>query len=285
MPQLSSHQSTSATKMLLIGESGSGKTGALVSLVEAGYNLRILDFDNGLDVILGIINKKYPEESKRKELLDKIVFETLTDKLKNVGGKIVTDGAPQAFNIAMQLLDCWKRGGIDLGKVESWGENDVLIIDSLTFLSKAIMRHVLFLNGRGTAHPQIQDWGAAMEVVEGLLGLLYSTNIKCNVIITSHISYIELDNGMNKGYPSTLGNKLPPKVGRYFNSLLMVKTKGSGSGLQRVIRTVTDSNIDLKTSIPGVLPDELPISTGLADFFKAQRGGKTPQETGKSGNT
>ena len=49
MPSLSAHQSNDYVKLLLCGDSGSGKSGALASLVGAGYKLRILDMDNGLD--------------------------------------------------------------------------------------------------------------------------------------------------------------------------------------------------------------------------------------------
>jgi hypothetical protein len=42
------HESNSIVKAMLAADSGSGKTGALACLVDAGFNLRILDFDNGL---------------------------------------------------------------------------------------------------------------------------------------------------------------------------------------------------------------------------------------------
>lgn len=275
MPTLNNHHSQASTKLLLIGESGAGKTGALLSLVEAGYNLRVLDHDNGLDVLVGLVKKKYPSVEKQQQLLSKIAYETHTDKLKNIAGKIVPVGVPQAFLKSMQCLDNWP----DLGPVSSWGSDDILVIDSLTLLSQHIFNHVLFLNARIGQDKRIQDWGQAMDITENLLGLLYSTEIKCNVIITSHITYIERDDGVNKGYPSALGNKLPPKVGRYFNSLLLVKSRGTGLSTTRVIRTTPDGAIDLKTPVPGVLPDELPIATGLADFFRAVRGGQGPTTT------
>ena len=55
MPALSDHQSSQTTKMLFIGDSGSGKTGALASLAAAGYNLRILDVDNGVDILANLL--------------------------------------------------------------------------------------------------------------------------------------------------------------------------------------------------------------------------------------
>mgnify|MGYP001496439716 CR=1 FL=1 len=50
MTSLADHHASSLVKMLYIGDSGTGKTGSLVSLVDAGYKVHVLDMDNGLDV-------------------------------------------------------------------------------------------------------------------------------------------------------------------------------------------------------------------------------------------
>jgi septum formation inhibitor-activating ATPase MinD len=55
MPQATKHQSHRTTKMLNMGDAGSGKTGALASLAKAGQRLVILDFDNGLDILIGLL--------------------------------------------------------------------------------------------------------------------------------------------------------------------------------------------------------------------------------------
>ena len=49
MPNLAQHQSNNFTKMLLEGDSGSGKTGALTSLVAAGYKLQNVPSDERKD--------------------------------------------------------------------------------------------------------------------------------------------------------------------------------------------------------------------------------------------
>jgi Tfp pilus assembly pilus retraction ATPase PilT len=51
MPSMLDHESNELVKILVAADSGSGKTGSLASLVDAGFNLRILDFDNGLSVL------------------------------------------------------------------------------------------------------------------------------------------------------------------------------------------------------------------------------------------
>lgn len=281
MPSLASHQSGDVCKLLYIGESGAGKTGSLVPLARAGYRLCILDFDNGLDVLAKILQSptnldKTPKSPAQlaidQKALANVFFKTCTDKRKTVGGKIIPAGVPQAWSKGITMLDNWVDGDIKLGPASSWDSKTILVIDSLTLMSMAAFMHVLTLNGRAGAQPQIQDWGAAMQLIEDLLGLLYSDDIACNVIVISHITYVEREDGMSKGYPNTLGNKLPPKVGRYFNSLLLAKSKGSGDNVKRTIRTTNEGSIELKNPIPGVLPSELPLETGMLTFFEAVRG-------------
>ena len=288
MPQLSEHQSDDSIKMLLIGDSGSGKSGALASLAAVGYKLRIIDVDNGLDILYSTLKKFAPAA------LQNVVYETITNKVKGVNGRIVARGNPDAWNKAMNLLTHWKvgtagspatpaanglpakaavppsEGFYDLGKLDTWGKDCVLVIDSGTFLAQMAMDSVLFLNGRYGGKVEIQDYMEAMRLIEGLLTLLYSPEIKCNVIFTSHIAYLG-DEGFIKGFPATIGQKLSPKVGRYFNNCLQVATKGSGAQMKKVIKTVSQANIELKNSNPYSLPPEIEfsgITGGLATVFQ-----------------
>ena len=114
MPSLSQHQSSTITKLLLIGYSGAGKTGALTSLVANGYKLRILDFDNGLDSLVIQCRQRCPDK------LGNVEFVSVRDKLKGSSAGPIFDGQPTAFTRAMQLLDRWKDGDNDLGKPSEW---------------------------------------------------------------------------------------------------------------------------------------------------------------------
>lgn len=266
MPRLSQHHSQDAVKMLFIGDSGSGKTGALAALVMAGYELAILDFDNGLDILFNILRA----QPNAEELLDRVYYETCTDKLKTVSGLAVPDGVPKGWSKALKLLDKWKTDDYDLGPVSTWGPNRVLVLDSLTFAGKSAYRYVdavnAFKDGR-------QTYGEAQKQLEGCLALLYSDTIKCNVIVTSHITFVDMEGGFTKGYPSSIGKALSPQIPRYFNSVIEAKTKGSGSSAKHVIITVPDGMIELKVpTLPGKIPAELPLETGLAKFFEAQVG-------------
>jgi len=286
MPKLTQHPVDSVTKLLLIGDSGSGKTGALASLAKAGYEVRILDFDAGADILVDLLKEDHPA-------MERVVYETFTDKLRSAQGKMVPDGMPKAFPGALDLLDSWKiketvlpdgevSPAYDLGKVESWGPGHVLVLDSLTLMSNAALRYVLAVNNRPMGPPQIHDWGQAMEMIEGVMAKLFSSSIKCNVIVTSHITYIG-EEGAVRGYPNTLGQKLPPKLGRYFNSIILSKTQGQGASAKRILSVRSEGLIELKTPAPSRMPTKgyFDLNTGLAEFFAAVRG-TTPDASPKN---
>lgn len=264
MPSLRDHQSSQTTKMLFCGDSGAGKSGALASLAAAGYNLRIMDLDNGLDVLKNLLSD--PKSPYGPEAIDRVSYETLTDPMRNVNGKLIPRQA-QVWQKAAKLLDNWKTETSDFGPLTTWGTADVLVIDSLTMLSTAAMNFVLSMNARLGQQPQQQDWYAAQQLIEAMLQMLYDDGVKCNVIISSHITYIGEDNGPVRGYPNTLGKALPPKVGRYFNSTLLAKTSGIGSNQKRKILTTTSGVIELKNTAPTRVKPEYDLATGLAEYF------------------
>lgn len=285
MPSIASHQSAQSTKLLFIGDSGGGKSGALASLPAAGYNLRIVDTDNGLDVLKNLLtdpNSSYMRQDPRSA--ERVHFVTLTDKMKNVNGKLMPTAAT-VWTRAIGLLQDWKEPELDaegkpipgkfinqLGPITTWGPQDVLVIDSLTMLSNAALAFVLSMNGRLGQHPQLQDWGAGQGLVEGLLQMLYDENVKCNVIVNCHITFIGDEGQPTRGYPNTLGKALPPKVGRYFNTILMARSTGQGTNIKRKILTNTNGVVELKNTAPLKVQAEYPLETGLADYFKAVRG-------------
>ena len=271
MPLLSAHQSNRITKLLLIGDSGTGKTGALASLIGAGYKLRILDMDNGLDSLV-------QQCKKRNFDLSQVEFRTLRDKFRSTPNGPVVDGIPKAFVDATSMLDNWKYTldgqSVDLGKPETWGEDTVLVIDSLTFLANSAMAWASAVKVPHGARGQDGRavYGEAQKAIEHILSLLTSEHFRANVIVISHVTYIERDDGTRKGYPMATGQSLSPKIPAYFNSVALCETTGTGASVKRTIRTAPTSMIDLKNPASFRIADQLPIESALADFFKAVKG-------------
>ncbi len=251
-------------KILCTGNNGSGKTGSLLSLLIAGYKVRLLDLDNGAELLLNLI-KARPDKDKLLALLD---IETHQDEYDGSTGVVKPKLPLKGFSGAMKTLSNWPG----LGKPTDWGLDTVLAMDSLTMLGNYCMNHVLSLAGRlPPAIRQQQDWGQAMDLQESVCAMLFSDSIKCHVIVMSHITYIQPEGEpASQGFPSALGAKLPPKIGSYFNSTLYYGKTGVGPAAKRSIITgyAGPGKPETKTSAPGLVKPTYPIETGLADYLK-----------------
>lgn len=270
MPNLSDHQSNEFTKLLIEGDSGSGKTGALASLVAAGYKLRILDMDNGLDVLKAYVSHNSPE------MLQNVEFRTLRDKRKATADGPAIDGQPKAFISAIKMLDNWKYDEVDLGRPAEWGSDCILVVDSLTMLSDSAFdfREPLTPRGRSGDYDKRATYFDAQGAIENVLALLTSESFRTNVIVISHIKYIDLPDGTKKGYPTSVGSALSPRIPTYFNSVALCETKPGG---KRSIKTIASAMIDLKNPRPFAMAPSYPIETGLADFFAVLREAPKPK--------
>jgi hypothetical protein len=251
MPTLDEHPSTKYVKMMFIGDSGTGKTGALVSLLQDGYKLKILDMDNGLDSLKVFARKAQVS-------LKDVEFETYRDEYKASANGLVLKGTPKAFVNS-------------LGKLTEWSviEDDkvVLVVDSLSAFGRAAFE---WAKGMQPLAKDQRNWyGTAQNAIEDTLALLTGEALHMNVIVISHVNYREIAEGMiPKGYATSIGNALGPKIPKYFNTLLVAESIGTGTNVKRKIKTAPTGMVDAK--VPGLdIGAELPLETGLATVFKA----------------
>jgi hypothetical protein len=272
-------------KMIYLGHTGAGKTGSTVALAAAGYNVRILDLEKGTEIIRGYVKdsksiylKSNPGHwtSEQCSGLAKRISRVTIDDGYNVikspkGTELVPKG--EMWGKVSEQLNDWKDPPqASLGNIDTWTEKDVLVIDSLTRLSQAAFNFQLKLGGRLMGRPEQGDYGLAQRAITRFLELLYSDSVKCNVILICHITFIETEAGPTRGFPETIGNKISPKVGQYFNHALLAKAQGSGDKASRVIVTNTSGMIELKSAAPLRVKPEYPLETGLADYFRDVKG-------------
>ena len=257
----SAHQSSQFVKLLYCGASGTGKTGSLVSLVEAGYKLRILDMDNGLDALIGQIKSRCPEK------LGNVDFITLRDKMKSDPRRgPVVDGTPKAYTDAIRYLDKWDDGSTPA----AWGEDIIFVLDSLTLFGRAALRWAEGMNP-GAKDPR-QWFGSAQSSILTVLDLLTSSEFRCNVIVCTHVDLIEQSDGTMKGFASSIGKALGPKIPAVFNTMILAESKGQGDNVRRTITTLPTALLDLKNPRPNELPKSLPLETGMAKIFETLKG-------------
>ena len=264
MTSLAKHHSNTYVKLLLIGDPKTGKTGSLVSLVEAGYKLCILDMDNLLDILKYLVLHKCPDK------IDNVESRTLRDKRKSSASGSIIDGSPVAFVEAVKMLDKWKYTDedgtvIDLGPPAQWGPEYILVIDSLSRLCDAAYDWRESLAVSGGKYDQRAVYGDAQDAVESLLAGLTSKSFATNLIVIAHLQYMDLPDGSKKGFPQGIGAKLSPKIPSYFSSVVHFKNKND----KRTMCTTSSALIDLANPAPFLIEKEYPTETGLALFFQA----------------
>jgi AAA domain len=280
MPTFDNFATSQTTKMLFIGHSGTGKTGASCSLAAAGYNVRILDLDKGVEVISDYLNNPKSlylrakdgvwTTEQAKTIKERMSFVSLDEGMVLQAGNIIPKGDLWT-KIGSQLTE-WKDGEAKFGNVSTWGPKDVLIIDGLSRLAQAAFNYQLKMNARLNGRPEQSDYWNAQQLVLRLLMLLYSSEVKCNVIMICHISFIETKDGPTRGFAQSIGKALSPQIGQFFNHALLAKASGQGENVKRIILTNTSGMVDLKSAAPLRVKPEYSLETGLAEYFRDVRG-------------
>lgn len=261
MPSATEHTSSRFVKLLFIGESGAGKTGALAPLVK-DYDLRILDLDAGLDALINHVREQDPAGLKR------IQYQSFRDKIKMTAQGPKVAGTPKAYVNALSVLETWPDDNSDPA---TWGEKTILVIDSLTNLGRAAFQWAKAANP--TAKDPRQWYKAAQDLIEDVIANVTSDAFETNVVVISHVDIVQTESGMLKGYASSIGKALGPKLPRFFNTMILSEVKGSGKNARRTIQTIPTALLSLKNPAPMRIESEYPLETGMADLFKKLKEG------------
>lgn len=264
-------------KVVQIGNSGDGKTGAIMSLICAGYKIRMIDTDNGARTLGGLLHDNYPyaaymrskgidwnKNVSIKQISTAMGMRRVSKKLPNGNFSNETLLAPKdakAWNRIVGALEKWEdeETGENHGHFGDWGDDTVLVMDSFTTISRQAYYLNQEVNGRlgamedGYTHQK--DVGGAQTQLRRLLEMCYGDDVKCNIIYTCHINRIDDSRGYNqtpeqikqkdpdamievKGYPQSVGLALSKRVGIYFNDSFVYRQDGSGRNVSRKICTV-----------------------------------------------
>ncbi len=292
MPNIDQLDDSNLIKMIYIGDSGSGKTGSLVSLAAAGWNLRVLDVDKGIQILKDYATTKIAADGKpniylhekpglwtseqAKGIASRINYVTVSETFTNTNGHVIPKG--DSYQKILAQLTEWKDGDKTLGKLETWTDRDILVIDSFSRVADARMYMELTLNARAISGRQQSDYWKVQDALERFLELLVSYDpvskrgIPCHVIMIGHVDYVEKDDGTVRGMPQSMGKALGPKIAQHFNHALLAKTSGQGTLAKRKIVTQTTGTIDLKNAAPLKVKPEYDLETGLAEYFLAVLG-------------
>lgn len=266
-------------RLLLIGDSGTGKTGALLPLLD-NYHLRIADFDNGCDFL---------RLNATPKQLQNLSIRTFTDSFSNSRLSGLTLNPPTCISRFAEALDKWDDSA---GPIKTWDSKTILVIDSLTFLGRAMARQFQQINRIAIDKPiEPKQFGSIQAMIFSLMDQILDDAKQCNYIVITHIDYRDYETGTYspvgmmeqgdkadqvpksqveaRGVPTVFGAKLGPQIGRYFNFMLRARIEPVGTMKpRRIIQTAPDHSIDLKCPILSIENNgPLPLSTGLSTLF------------------
>lgn len=219
------------TNTFLIGDSGTGKTHSIRTLIECGITPFIISTEPGIASILGDL----PPEKVHWHYIPPVT--TSWGDMKASANKINTmsldsltkmGGADKAkYRQFMEVYDtCGNftcdRDGKEYGDVSLWNNDRALVLDSLSGLSLMAMN--LVIGSKPTASPG--DWGIAMKHLEGFLTKLI-TDRQCWYVLIAHLER-EVDeiSGTTQIMASTLGKKLAPKLPMFFDDVIRTMREG-----------------------------------------------------------
>lgn len=244
---------------MLCGTTGSGKTHAIRTLVDAGLEVFVLFTEPGMEVLADIPSDKlhwtyiapsspdFSDMISSAEKINTLSFKALAE-LPDINKRKYTEFVDVLR--ALSNFTC-ARTGKSYGSVDEWGPDRALVVDSLSGLS--IMAMNLIAGSKPVK--SMADWGVAIDNLERLLTKL-CVDTRCHFVLTTHLER-ETDEvtGGTTLMASTLGRKLAPKLPRFFSDVIHVKRNAD-----KFVWSTATSNVDLKAR-------NLPIADNLAPSF------------------
>jgi len=220
-------------KVLLMGDSGTGKTHAIRTLIDAGVTPFIIATEQNCiqtlkDIPAGKWHYKFinaqPENNwgNLQDMLSKV------NKLSYENLTKVQDPNKSSYNQLLDVLttcnkfvcDCHKE---DFGDVSLWDNSRALVIDGLSGLSDMAMG----LTVGNKPVRSMPDWGVSQNSLKSIIAQL-TTAVRCPFILIAHIDR-EKDEitGGTSVTVKTLGQKLGPDLPRMFSDVIRAKREGN----------------------------------------------------------
>lgn len=230
-----------AFKALVYGETGTGKTYSVSSLIPTGQKIRVLAAESncvsGLEVALRDYDKQVKLGKKPAIAEDQFALmipsrpkRTAADLVASQG-KFIQTALESQFKTAdpnrnkyTRYLEILKstsgfvdnKTGKNYGSIDDWGDDTTLVVDSLTIICEAIQAATV---GGKLAISQ-PEWGVMQKSLQELLRML-TEDFRGNLVLLAHpVKEIDQLLGVTKIYPSNLGQALNNLLPTFFSEVL-----------------------------------------------------------------
>lgn len=252
--------------VILMGPSGTGKTYAIKTLAETGLKVFCLFLEPGLETLIGAYsdnNEKIPDNLHWHYLQPKTQGFGDLFKQADTIGKFDLSGLGKMKDMNRsknnQMTDMYtvlsdfpdQQTKRKYGPVDSWSNDCVLVIDSLS----ALIRIAFDMQVGTKPVRDVSDWGIVQQVIMSFIHKLTSGCI-CHIVIIAHVER-ELDQilGGNKITVSVPGKAIAATILQPFSDVILATRENAS-----FFWDTANSQADVKTR-------NLPIQAKIpADF-------------------
>jgi hypothetical protein len=261
---------------LLLGPAGTGKTTAVVTLLECGLWTRMLATEHSApNRVIETIRKRYAADAKRQdELISRFDWQyvspavpswaSLKESAEVVNRQSLDEIAKMRTGIAKSDARQWlafleacanfksSNTGEFGGDVTEWGPDSAFVIDGLTGINTMSRNLTVGLK----PNPSPGEWGVMQGNILNVINKL-AGDCKCFFVCIAHVEReVNEVTGISNVTVSTLGSKLAPKLPPLFtNVIYAVREK------DRFTWSTAALGVETKAG-------DLPIADGLAPDFK-----------------
>lgn len=214
-------------KVMLLGESNSGKTHAIRTLCDLGLEVFVLATEPGIEKILGDV----PTDKLHWNYLPPTPFsiDTLEKQLMKVNNSDLSGLCKPEMNRTefRQTLDLMaqvknfkcQRTGQSFGDVYKWSNNRAFVVDSLSGLTEMVINSWIGI--------RIGLDKSDYQVIQKCVGNLITSwcmGLNCWFVLTAHQEREADDVTLQvKVMASVLGKALAPRLPKYFDEVIHTK--------------------------------------------------------------
>lgn len=250
--ETSTEYSIPGVKVMLEGESGTGKTHSAMTALQAGLEVFLISTEGVTTpakwltehpevdgsklhwATVSVATQGWGDMEAMGKNINMMSYEALS-KLADPN-KRKYDQFLQIYKLCHNFVD--ERTGEEFGDISNFGTDKIVIFDSLSGL--AIMSMALTVGAKPTK--AMPDWMVAMDNLEKFV-IKICIDLRCHMALTAHLS-MEKDEvlGGISLMASSLGSKLSPKLPRFFDEVVHTRKDGAEFYWSTASRNVVTKN-------------------------------------------